>query len=158
MDREWPRVPPDTWNPVGSREDHLPRLNTTWWPIVKQYREGKVKRTPEGEWNRIWNRVPTTGQSTVSVWWRAFCRTSQRVVICSKVKYLRYEAEGKPSLNRAASCMLQTRNRVTYPWTGWSESKISWRTEPHWCWKTMGWAVDSGEIPIELGDSWFSSK
>jgi hypothetical protein len=31
---------------VGSREDHLPRLNTTWRPIAHKYREGKVKRTP----------------------------------------------------------------------------------------------------------------
>ena len=43
------RVPRGTWNLVGSREDHLPRLNTNWRPIVKQYREGKVKRTPGGE-------------------------------------------------------------------------------------------------------------
>ncbi len=27
-------------------EDHLVRLNTPWRPIVNQYREGKVKRTP----------------------------------------------------------------------------------------------------------------
>jgi hypothetical protein len=31
---------------VGNREDHLPRLNTFLRPIVNQYREGKVKRTP----------------------------------------------------------------------------------------------------------------
>jgi hypothetical protein len=31
---------------VGIREDHLPRLNTHLRPIVNQYREGKVKRTP----------------------------------------------------------------------------------------------------------------
>ncbi len=43
------QVPPDTWNLVGIREDHLPRLNTYRNPIVHQYREGKVKRTPEGE-------------------------------------------------------------------------------------------------------------
>ena len=40
------QVPRDTWNPVGIREDHLPRLNTLERPIVNQYREGKVKRTP----------------------------------------------------------------------------------------------------------------
>jgi hypothetical protein len=28
------QVPRDTWNPVGIREDHLPRLNTTLRPIV----------------------------------------------------------------------------------------------------------------------------
>jgi hypothetical protein len=31
---------------VGIYEDHLVRLNTSWRPIVNQYREGKVKRTP----------------------------------------------------------------------------------------------------------------
>ena len=31
---------------MGIREDHLPSLSTTQRPIVNQYREGKVKRTP----------------------------------------------------------------------------------------------------------------
>ena len=31
---------------MGIYEDHLVRLNTSWRPIVNQYREGKVKRTP----------------------------------------------------------------------------------------------------------------
>jgi hypothetical protein len=31
---------------VGIQEDHLLRLNTLLRPIVNQYREGKVKRTP----------------------------------------------------------------------------------------------------------------
>ena len=31
---------------MGIREDHLLRLNTRVRPIVNQYREGKVKRTP----------------------------------------------------------------------------------------------------------------
>ena len=68
------RVPRDTWNPVGIREDHLPRLNTSQRPIVNQYREGKVKSTPVRgvkqylkpfiykQWNHHgetrWNRVP----------------------------------------------------------------------------------------------------
>ena len=43
------QVPLDTWNPMGIWEDHLPRLNTNRNPIVHKYREGKVKRTPEGE-------------------------------------------------------------------------------------------------------------
>jgi hypothetical protein len=29
-----PQVPRDTRNPVGIKEDHLLRLNTTWRPIV----------------------------------------------------------------------------------------------------------------------------
>jgi len=32
---------------------------------VNQYREGKVKRTPGGEWNRTWNRQPTSNRSTI---------------------------------------------------------------------------------------------
>lgn len=47
--RDEPRVPRDTRNPVGIREDPLPRLNTTWRPIVNQYREGKVKSTAGAE-------------------------------------------------------------------------------------------------------------
>ena len=31
---------------MGIREDHLPSLSTIQRPIVNQYREGKVKRTP----------------------------------------------------------------------------------------------------------------
>src|SRR5712692_9429719 len=68
------RVPRGTRNPVGIRVDHHPRLNITLRPIVNQYREGKVKRTPVRgvkeylnpsiykQWNhhvaRRWNRVP----------------------------------------------------------------------------------------------------
>ena len=37
----------------------------------------------------------------VNVRQRTFCRTVRRVILCSEVKYLRYGAEGKPSLNRA---------------------------------------------------------
>ena len=47
-----PWVRRDTWNPVWIWGDHPPRLNTPYRPIVNKYREGKVKRTPKGEWNR----------------------------------------------------------------------------------------------------------
>ena len=43
----------------------------------------------------------TSSGSTLNVRPRTFCRTGQRVTICSKVKDLRSEAVGKPSLNRA---------------------------------------------------------
>ena len=46
IDSKDARVQRDTWNPVGIREDHLARLNTTQRPIVNKYREGKVKSTP----------------------------------------------------------------------------------------------------------------
>ncbi len=48
-----------TWNFVGIRRDHSASLNTTILPIVNQYREGKVKSTPRGEWNSSWNHMPT---------------------------------------------------------------------------------------------------
>ena len=55
----------DTWNPFWICEDHLVRLNIPEQPIVNQYREGKVKRTPGGEWNRTWNRKFTSsGRAT----------------------------------------------------------------------------------------------
>ena len=57
------RVRRDTRNPDGSREDHLPSLNIPWWPIVNKYCEGKVKRTPGGEWKRTWNPLFTNSRS-----------------------------------------------------------------------------------------------
>ena len=37
----------------------------------------------------------------VKVRYRTFCRTVRRVILYGKVKYFRYEAEEKSSLNRA---------------------------------------------------------
>ena len=104
--------------------------------IVNKYREGKVKRTPGGEWNRTWNYVRTRTRSLdkanllfivlkgkeqrarplgsnsfrramrknrrfVSSRWRGtFCRTIQRVIVCSKRKPFGGRAV-KASLNRA---------------------------------------------------------
>ena len=50
------------------------------WSIENKYREGKVKRTPGGEWNRTWNCVRTRSRSRLVRWRRAFCRTIQRVI------------------------------------------------------------------------------
>jgi len=33
------------------------------WSIVNKYREGKVKRSPKGKWNRTWNYVRTRSRS-----------------------------------------------------------------------------------------------
>ena len=124
------RVPADTWNPQGSRGDHPPTLNTTWWPIVKQYREGKVKRTPGGEWKRTWNRVLTNCQRTLKSDGVLFVERSGEYFYVARLRYWSIEAKGKPSVKSARSCMKMTRNRVTYPCPGWSGSKISWRSEP----------------------------
>ena len=96
------RVRQGTWNPVGSRPDHRPRLNTNWWPIVKQYREGKLKRTPGGEWNRTWNPMFTSRQSTLRCDVVLFVERSGELRVWCEVKYyVRYEAEGKPSVKSA---------------------------------------------------------
>ena len=44
------------------------RLNTLECSIAKQYHEGKVKRTPVGEWNKAWNRgLTSSGRSIESL-------------------------------------------------------------------------------------------
>ena len=112
-DRPGSRVPRGTWNLVGNREDHLSRLNTNWWPIVKQYREGKVKRTPGGEWNRTWNPMFTSS-------WRALKLDSVLFVERSgELLYVaRLSTEGtEPKGNR----VLIGRQVTCYrPETGWS--------------------------------------
>ena len=134
VDEKWStlavsRVPPDTWNPVGRRGDHPPSLNTTQWPIVnstvkerwKEPREGSEKNLKPCAYKHI---------KHVNVWYGTFCRMVRRVNVTGKVKDLRSGAEARASLNRASSQLYSTRNRVTYPWSGWSEGKTSWRTEP----------------------------
>ena len=59
--------------------------------IVNKYREGKVKRTPEGEWNRSWNRVHTNSRSGLDPWLRTFCIMGQRLTFSGKVNRV-----GKP--------------------------------------------------------------
>ena len=123
------RVPPDTWNPVGTWGDHPPSLNTPWWPIAystvkerwKEPREGSEKNLKPCAYKHI---------EHVKVWYGTFCRMVRRVNVTGKVKHLRCGAEAKASLNRASSQLYSTRNRVTYPWAGWSGGKTPWRTEP----------------------------
>ena len=78
----------------------------------------------------------TSCGSTLCVQPRTFCRTVRRVTFTGKVKNIKFEAEGKPSLNEGHgeasspdSQYVYTRNRVTYPWSGWSCRKRWWRTE-----------------------------
>ena len=143
------RVVRDTCNLVWRSGDHPIRLNTTWWPIVKQYREGKVKRTPGGEWKRTWNPVFTSCGSSLYEQPRTFCRTVRRVADTGKVKHLRCGAEGIPSLNRALSQYTQTRNRVIYPCPGWSCRKRQWRTEAT--------SVEKGGHEVWIGEKFQSN-
>jgi hypothetical protein len=74
---------------VGIREDHLTRLNTLQRPIVNQYREGKVKRTPvrgvkEPETVRL--QAVEGPCSSEHARPRAFCIMSRLVTLCGKAK------------------------------------------------------------------------
>ena len=89
-----------TWNPDGSIEDHLERLNTPLWPIVNQYREGKVKRTPGGEWKRTWNHMLTRSQSPLKGDGVPFVEWAGELWYAARLSR-RYGAEAKASLNRA---------------------------------------------------------
>ena len=104
------RVQRDTRNPVGSRRDHPPSLNTPRWPIVEKYREGKVKRTPGGEWNRIWNWMLTSKGSASDL--VLFVERANELWYVARLRCWSTGAVEKSSLNRA---------RVTCcrPETGW---------------------------------------
>ena len=126
------RVVQDTRNPVWKSEDHLVRLNTTWWPIVKQYREGKLKRTPGGEWNRTWNLMFTSRQSTLKCDVVLFVERSGELFVWCEVKYyVRYGAEGKPSLKRAkwVSC---NRPETEWPIHEQVETRVKSGGGPNW--------------------------
>ena len=97
---------------------------------MNQYREGKVKSTPGGEWNSSWNHVPTSCRSTFTCdgvplaewtgesWLRARLRWKNRS---------RSESESEMGVRSTQLC---TRNQVTYPCPGWRCGKTHWRTEP----------------------------
>ena len=123
------RVPPDTWNPVGIRGDHPPSLNTPWWPIVNSTVKERWKEPLAGSEKNL-KPCAYKHREHVNVWSGTFCRMVRRVNVSSEVKSFWDGAEAKASLNRASSWMYSTRNRVTYPWSGWSEGKTSWRSEP----------------------------
>ena len=105
-------VPRDTRNLVGSWEDHLPRLNTNWWPIVKKYREGKVKRTPGGEWKRTWNLVFTSSRRALRLDGVLFVERSGELPCAARLSSHGAEPKG----NRVSTGRWVARGR---PETGW---------------------------------------
>ena len=95
------RVAWSTWNSVWIREDHLVRLNIPEWPIVKQYREGKVKRTPGGEWKEHETISLQAVGERFNVWLRSCWRMSRRLIGNGLVKVKNTGALAKASLKRA---------------------------------------------------------
>ena len=106
------RVSAGTRNPQRRRGDHSPSLNTTWWPIVEQYCEGKVKRTPGGEWKRTWNLMFTSTQSTLRCDVVLFVERSGELLYLARLSTKSMEPQG----NRGWTAHLVSCNR---PETGW---------------------------------------
>jgi hypothetical protein len=79
---------------VGIRVDHHPRLNITLRPIVNQYREGKVKRTPvrgvkeylNPSIYKQWDHHVGVPQGASTVEPRAFCIMSRLVNFSGEAK------------------------------------------------------------------------
>jgi hypothetical protein len=64
----------------------------SYWPIVNKYREGKVKSTPEGEWNSFWNRILTrSGRPYLKIYFGMVNRVpieewSNELILCGLLK------------------------------------------------------------------------
>ena len=106
------RVSAGTRNPQRRRGDHSPSLNTTWWPIVEQYCEGKVKRTPGGEWKRTWNLMFTSTQSTLRCDVVLFVERSGELLYAARLS----DSVAEPQGNRVWQARQVACNR---PETGW---------------------------------------
>ena len=84
------RVGADTWNPVGSRRDHPPSLNTTWWPIANSTVMERWKEPREGS-----EIEPET--------------------LCLQADKAPYECDVVLFVERSSECMLQARLRYSVP-------------------------------------------
>ena len=84
------RVGADTWNPLWSRGDHPPSLNTTWWPIVKS--------TVMESW-----KEPREGSEIESE------------TLCLQADRAPYECDIVLFVERSSECMLQARLRYSVP-------------------------------------------
>ena len=106
---------------MSSRSGHVkPWLNLEGPPskakyisrsIVYKYREGKVKRTPEGEWNRTWNCVRTRSRSIFGCDGVLFVERSSELISSARLSQLT-----EPQWKRAWIGRLVDRIR---PETGW---------------------------------------
>ena len=131
------QVPWDTWNPEGIWVDHYLRLNTHSWPIVNKYREGKVKRTPDGEWKESETICLQSSRSLIFLdlsgtigWLRTFCIMGRRVTLSGKVNQIFWEAVAKASLNRA-NVVWWSRPETEWSIHGQGEAKVRFRGGPN---------------------------
>jgi hypothetical protein len=97
---------------VWIREDHLVRLNTPGWPIVKKYREGKVKKNPMEGSEIEHETVIRQAMGGVKLWPCACGRMSRRLIGGGEVKeMIRSRSEGE-SEEGVRGHLLWTRTRV----------------------------------------------
>ena len=86
---------------------------------MDQYREGKVKRTPDRGVQQ--NLKPCAYKRSEHQYDVTACLLHNEPTSCFSLARLsarRHGAEAKASLNRAFSQREQTRNFVIYPWSG----------------------------------------
>ena len=126
------RVVRDTRNLVWISGDHPVRLNTNWWPIVNKYREGKVKRTPGGEWNRNWNPMFTSRQSELRRDVVLFVERSSELLYMAR---LSRKEDTEPKRKRV--WIVRRKVMCNRPETGWpihgqDETRVKSSGGPNW--------------------------
>jgi len=93
---------------------------------VEPWREERL--SPAGESP---SHCPLRGafsQGKARPWWRAYWRMNRRVRGCSaSVRLWEPHAQRKRVWTGRLSCSYETRNRVSYPWPGWSARNGAWR-------------------------------
>ena len=105
-----------------------PLPKAKYYPVTDsaKYCEGKVKRTPGGEWKRTWNPVFTNcGSESDRV---LFVERSGELSYVARLSSSGTEPKRERVLKGRHSHMRKARNRVTYPWPGWRNRKRFWRT------------------------------
>ena len=90
-------------------------------PVGEKIFQSAVSRVPPDTWNPVgrWGDHPPSLNTTRWPIVKKYCE--------GKVKST---PGGEWNEMGAWSRMYSTRNRVTYPWPGWSKGKTLWRTEP----------------------------
>ena len=113
-------------------------------------------------WNSTWNHLLTKSRSPDTArcrgWRRAFCRTSQRVLLFDLSKPLWGAGTAKASVNSAnlSNTKDPKPDELTMTRMNPAERRGEVRTrEP--C-NTLGWVVVRSEKLIEFGNSWFFPK
>ena len=123
---------------LSSRSGHVkPWLNPGGPPpkakyilrsIVNKYREGKVKRTPEGEWNRTWNCVRTRSRSTFGCDGVLFVERSNELLVCASLSHMTEAQRKRVWIGRIVHI---NRPETRWPNHGQVEAQVKLRGGPN---------------------------